>query len=109
MRRTAAALEWLQQCVKCHRMCNVPDPDFVPRRVVDVVDDSTEPHLIDGETDFHLVPFLDSFRYAALSYCWGPGKGTFTTTRMNLEQNKHHIALSALPLVCKSSNIMRLQ
>jgi hypothetical protein len=80
-------------------MCEAPNPDFIPRRLVDVGSENIEPHLIDTE-DHGLSNYASAhFQYATLSYCWGPPEGTFVTVRANVTQNKQSIRLLALPHV----------
>ncbi|CZR69617.1 uncharacterized protein PAC_19517 [Phialocephala subalpina] len=47
--------------------------------------------------DIDNFPSTQPMKYAALSYCWGPQKGTFVSTRENIESSKRGIVLSELP------------
>jgi hypothetical protein len=85
------ANEWLHYCTKYHSHCAVPEPTFVPRRLVFV-----------GHRQSH--PFLTEDRplnrqYAALSYCWGSTKNTLVTKRHNLRQHFETIDMMTLPKV----------
>ncbi|KAH9208753.1 heterokaryon incompatibility protein-domain-containing protein, partial [Leptodontidium sp. 2 PMI_412] len=83
----------LDACVQRHRICRVPDSTFIPRRLIEVGNDSRDPRLVE-ELCATSVPRP---RYAALSYCWGPEQNTFRTTRDNIESNKQTIAFTLLP------------
>ncbi|KAH6703088.1 heterokaryon incompatibility protein-domain-containing protein [Leptodontidium sp. MPI-SDFR-AT-0119] len=91
--RTAVANRWLDACVQRHRICRVPDSTFIPRRLIEVGNDSRDPRLVE---ELCATSVLRP-RYAALSYCWGPEQNTFRTTRDNIESNKQTIAFTLLP------------
>lgn len=94
------AASWLQDCVTNHPACAVPDTDFMPDRLVNVGNVSSEPFLIEGTAE--------TAPYAALSYCWGKVQGTCVTKRENLEQHKKSIRFIDMPQVDSPSSLAAL-
>ena len=85
------ANKWLQYCTKTHPHCAIPDPTFIPRRVMFVGRRGSNPFLTEDQP-IHC-------QYAALSYCWGSTKDTLMTKRHNLRQHFEKIDLIELPKV----------
>jgi tetratricopeptide (TPR) repeat protein len=85
------ANKWLQDCTKKHPHCAVPDPTFIPRRLVSVGHRQSDPFLTEDQP-VHC-------KYAALSYCWGSTEDTLMTKRHNLLQHFETIDTMALPKV----------
>ncbi|KAH8654358.1 heterokaryon incompatibility protein-domain-containing protein [Ilyonectria robusta] len=85
------ASNWLSYCLEHDDGCRAPNPDFRPRRLIDVssAGSGREPFLVDT---------VESGPYACLSYCWGPDSGgVLKTTNSNLEAHHRGIPLSLLP------------
>lgn len=85
---------WLQDCVDSHAICRIPNPRFVPKRLVQV---------IDSDSSLRLVERKDSeqrcVKYCALSYCWGPQGNALTTRKENLGEHLIGMSLSSMPQV----------
>ncbi|PYH32963.1 heterokaryon incompatibility protein [Aspergillus neoniger CBS 115656] len=103
------ARHWLSYCDEHDEACKPPNPDYKPRRLINV-----------GSSNGTHEPFLfepvEPVRYACLSYCWGKDlHQVLTTTTHNLESHYQAIELSTLPLalqdaitVCRSLEIPNL-
>jgi hypothetical protein len=92
--RLQLANRWFQQCISTHT-CRPSSTVFTPRRLIHIGDTNQRLRLIETTLDF-----LDiDLQYVALSYCWGPGGGTLTTTLDNIEAHKRQIPFDNLPSV----------
>jgi hypothetical protein len=86
------APRWLDNCVRNHLGCTVPDSSFKPRRLIYVGDHHSSPMLMESNDV--------GSPYAALSYCWGLVDGTLKTTRTNLSEHLKGIDVRLAPKVC---------
>ncbi|KAH8802464.1 heterokaryon incompatibility protein-domain-containing protein, partial [Xylogone sp. PMI_703] len=105
------ASAWLVDCLTNHD-CVVPDPDYLPRRVLDV-----SPLSWDDEDRIRLVEESPEVGpYAALSYCWVSGlTGMVQTSKANKIMHCQGITLQSLPktirdavLVCRGLGLRHL-
>lgn len=82
--------EWIKTCSENHLECTIPDPKYVPFRVLDVGYD----------LGFSRVKLVENpaqkAQYIALSHCWGKHVPTITT-KENLGRRKSSIFISELP------------
>jgi hypothetical protein len=74
---------WLDNCSKTHANCSRPvnGAHDLPKRVLNVGDESTNPFLVEPTGDSR------SGKWAALSYCWG-GESSMKLTKQNKTQLK---------------------
>jgi hypothetical protein len=81
---------WMKTCSEDHPGCTIPDPNYVPFRVLDVSFDLglSRVKLVENPTR--------KVQYIALSHCWGKHVPS-TTTRESLEKRKAGISISELP------------
>lgn len=93
--RLQKASRWLKHCTSTHT-CRPNSTVFTPRRLIQVGDTNQRLHLIETVTGFKET----DPQYVALSYCWGSGGGTLTTTFDNIEAHKRDIPFNLLPRVC---------
>jgi hypothetical protein len=101
--RLRLANQWFQQCTTSHT-CRPSNTVFTPRRLIHIGDTNQRLRLIETTSGF-----LDTgLQYVALSYCWGPGGGTLTTTLDNIEAHKSDIPFYRLPSVRRSLSIYNL-
>ena len=79
---------WLANCVNNHASCSptVPGRQILPKRVLNVGDETTDPFLVEPAADNR------SGRWVALSYCWG-GEPSMKLTKDNIGQLKQGIPL----------------
>ncbi|KAK7529992.1 heterokaryon incompatibility protein-domain-containing protein [Phyllosticta citribraziliensis] len=82
------AKKWLTSCQKDHKGCGIINPNFYPKRLLDLSHDV--PSLI--ETRHHKL----RDHYATLSHCWGRNE-FFTLTKNNLDDLIVGIPLEKLP------------
>ncbi|KAK5635397.1 hypothetical protein RRF57_011109 [Xylaria bambusicola] len=87
---------WLENCQRHHSLCGKEETTVpvLPTRVIDVGDDSTEPHLHIGNGE--RAPYL------ALSYCQDSSSDTITTIG-TLQAHMDSIILSSLPLTLREA------
>lgn len=77
---------------------------FTPRRLIHIGNSNQQLRLIDTTSGL-----LDTgLQYVALSYCWGSGGGTLTTTLDNIEAHKSEIPFYRLPSVRRSITMYNL-
>lgn len=90
------ASQWLHSCRKEHVVCSEHVYTRFPTRLVDVgpQDGSQEPHLF-VPNSLKVMP--GTYRYTALSYCWGNPENNIKTTCSNLEERKKSISLNTFP------------
>ena len=91
----------MRQCLNSHADCSASADGGqakLPTRVIDVGDDSQDPHL-------HETSEAELGTYAALSYCWGRTR-TFTTTQATLQFRKDGFVLSDLPKTCRDAVVV---
>ncbi|KAL7936457.1 heterokaryon incompatibility protein domain-containing protein [Trichoderma chlorosporum] len=91
------ASQWLSHCLEHNQACELPNPGFMPRLLIDV-----------GPQDSPRGPFLykplEVTPYACLSYCWGSDtSGVLWTTLENLESHRESIPFSKLPLTIQDA------
>lgn len=79
---------WIDSCVNGHPGCALPDPQYLPYRVIDVGSDGDTLKLCESPDQ--------PGRYIALSHCWG-GQIPSMTTKANLAERKTGVAMSFLP------------
>lgn len=84
---------WFQECRKGHDCRD--NVSFSPRRLIFVGDEDQRPRLVETNSS----TTNQQFEYAALSYCWGVGHRTLTTTSDSIEENKRGIPLGKFPKV----------
>lgn len=84
------ALQWIKNCINEHPKCPRQVPTALPTRLVDVGSDRQEPSL-------YISPAGARGVYAALSYCWGPGKQPIMLTRSRIESGSYEYSLTKLP------------
>ncbi|OJJ78195.1 hypothetical protein ASPBRDRAFT_257975 [Aspergillus brasiliensis CBS 101740] len=102
----ARAHKWLSYCDKHDGACKPPNPEYKPRRLINV-------GSVDGVREPFLFEPVEPVRYACLSYCWGKDLDQLlTTTSENIQAHFQAIAFSALPrtiqdaiTVCRNLNI----
>jgi hypothetical protein len=90
---------WVADCLTRHDGCRLPNPNFVPRRLVNVSswNDDTEPFLFEPK-----VPCA----YVALSYCWGVDISEVpATTNARLKPYGSAIQFSSLPEIIRDAII----
>lgn len=98
--RSDLALEriskWLSHCIENHQSCKPRDPNYVPRRLIDVGSfGKKEPSLVEPSQP---VPYL------CLSYCWGPDtKDVLVTTTANLASHYKAIPLATVPATIRDA------
>lgn len=103
------ASKWLSHCIDHDSGCRAPNPDFRPRRLIDV-------GSAGGRREPFLANTVESGSYACLSYCWGPDSyDVLKTLSHNLEAHRQAIPLLSLPasvrdavLVCRGLGIRYL-
>ncbi|GAT28141.1 heterokaryon incompatibility protein [Aspergillus luchuensis] len=103
------ARHWLSYCDEHDEACKPPNPDYKPRRLINV-------GSLNGIREPFLFEPVEPVRYACLSYCWGKDLDqVLTTTTHNLESHYQAIELTTLPLalqdaitVCRSLEIPNL-
>jgi hypothetical protein len=107
------AVKWLSHCAENDKYCKVPDPTYMPRRLLNV-------GAWNGAGDGSREPFLSEpkrpVEYAALSYCWGMDvEDVLKTTKDNLQSLYETVPLSSLPAtisdaikLCRGLNISYL-
>ncbi|KAH6663407.1 heterokaryon incompatibility protein-domain-containing protein [Halenospora varia] len=83
---------WVKGCRDNHETCNRDRGRYslMPTRVLDIGDLSAPPRI--------LITNGEIGEYATLSYCWGKGSQSITTTH-NLEQRQKVLHLTILPPV----------
>src|SRR5690349_18313412 len=98
------AKEWIYNCVRTHRECSSPKLgnthlNTFPTRLVDVrfLDANEDPKLVLGADLMKLGDTSGFPEYLTLSYCWGLGKHSASTTKNNLEERLLKISVSELP------------
>lgn len=81
-------LQWLQECLETHEVCQTRDGSFSPKRVLDILPRKSfrDPVLIDEFANI----CNDSTRYMCLSHCWGKTP-VLRTIKSTLEQHKKGI------------------
>ena len=84
--------QWLKNCDETHQRLNCyAKTAFLPTRLIDVgVDFSESVRLYETQP-------TDSFKYVALSHCWGKKVPHFQTFRRDLEKYKMKIKIADLP------------
>ncbi|KAJ4208907.1 hypothetical protein NW759_013508 [Fusarium solani] len=92
--------KWLSYCLEHDEACAMPNPGFMPRRLIDV-----------GSWDGSREPFL--FRpcqpapYACLSYCWGSDiDRILKTTTSNISSHHASIPMAKMPLAIQDAIIV---
>ncbi|KAH7391372.1 heterokaryon incompatibility protein-domain-containing protein [Cadophora sp. MPI-SDFR-AT-0126] len=102
------AKPWISYCLNKHEKCRLKVPKTIPTRLVDVgpQECTEDPFLfitgdrsstsLEQEEIWSPNLDVDSFRYTALSYCWGD-KENLTTTVHNLDAMKAGIAWGTIP------------
>jgi hypothetical protein len=70
----------LESCVKLHPQCCPPSDAHLPKRVIDIGDEGTNPRLYISEGEKQ--------QYAALSHCWGPSQLLTTNTATISDRQK---------------------
>jgi hypothetical protein len=90
-RRLAA---WLQECRASHPACNSVDSDFLPTRLVDVLEISKN-----GKPGVRLIETNSGLAatYCCLSHCWGKVPISCCTTDQTLHQALGFLAFASLP------------
>lgn len=92
---------WITDCENDHFDCqNNMVRDFLPTRLLDVGDRSSGHHvrLIQSSDSLSIAPGkYKQHNYMALSYCWGPPEGSFTTTRETLPNRLSLITTDSMP------------
>lgn len=80
---------WLANCINNHVNCprTVPGGHTLPKRVLSVGDENTDPFLVEPAADKR------SGKWAALSYCWG-GEPSMKLTRDNIDELKQGIPMN---------------
>ena len=107
------AQPWITECLSKHVDCRSTTPRRIPTRLVDVgpSDGSKNPFLFvpaatcsappEGEGLWTPTPD-SSFRYLALSYCWGT-QGNLMTTPENVDARRAGIAWDEIPQTIKDA------
>lgn len=94
------AQNWLQTCLRSHLLCNKPKRPqcFTPSRLLEIRNISS----LSAHRRLRLreVDERSTYRYAALSYCWG-GDQVFKTTKSRLESYRTNIEERDLPLTIR--------
>lgn len=77
------AAKWLSHCLSHDSGCKVPNPNYMPRRLLNVgLSDECDPFLFEAK---------DPAPYACLSYCWGSNTEDIpNTTTKNLQSHYCH-------------------
>ena len=83
------ARQWIRQCGNEHSKCPKQLPTPFPTRVVHVGSDDLDPSL-------YISPFGAQGIYAALSYCWVPGKQPVMLTGSRLKSKSYAYPLARL-------------
>ncbi|KAN0117832.1 HET domain containing protein [Hyaloscypha variabilis] len=107
------AQPWISRCLSKHVECRTTMHRRIPTRLVDVgpSDGSKNPFLFvpaarcsaPPESDGPWTPTPDtSFRYLALSYCWGT-QGSLMTTPENVDARRAGIAWDEIPQTIKEA------
>ncbi|KIW27377.1 uncharacterized protein PV07_07120 [Cladophialophora immunda] len=92
------AAKWLSDCCsgEGHPRCKIPDPEFTPRRLVNV-----------GLSDPNAKPRLEAPKtprdYACLSYCWGPDVEEIKEKLQASVSQDNTIDVSLLPQTMKDA------
>lgn len=84
---------WISACVNDHVSCPKIVDSVLPTRVLDV---GTATEIQSEIVRLHVTAEAECGRYAALSYCWGPGTQV-KTLQGNLEEHKRSIRVMQLP------------
>ncbi|KAG8157871.1 hypothetical protein KVR01_012143 [Diaporthe batatas] len=84
---------WISECINNHDGCPKFVESTLPTRVLDV---GTATDLQPDHVKLHVTAKGECGRYAALSYCWGPGTQV-KTLQGNLEEHKRSIRVTQLP------------
>jgi hypothetical protein len=82
--------KWLSHCVENDEHCRIPNPKYMPHRLINVGSDATrDPFLFEPKSP---VP------YVCLSYCWGADPiGILKTLKENIKAHYEGIPMSRLP------------
>jgi hypothetical protein len=91
--------KWLSQCINHDSRCKVPNPNYMPRRLLNV-----------GSSE-ECGPFLfearDPAPYVCLSYCWGSNvEDVLNTTSENLQSHYQGVQFSSLPQTIRDAVIL---
>ncbi|KAH6719513.1 heterokaryon incompatibility protein-domain-containing protein [Leptodontidium sp. MPI-SDFR-AT-0119] len=92
--------KWLTHCVDHDEKCRIPNPSYMPRRLLNVGtwEPDREPFLFEPAVP---VP------YACLSYCWGADTtGVLTTTTRNLDAHYSAVPMLAMPMTVRDAVIL---
>ncbi|KAK4161800.1 heterokaryon incompatibility protein-domain-containing protein [Cladorrhinum sp. PSN259] len=96
------ARRWLDCCFRDHPKCHLPDPDFVPTRLLEISDDATQVRLrIMKAHGLRITKprgngTQHEFLYCALSHCWGGVSDILTLTSATLSMLQAGIPTSRL-------------
>lgn len=90
---------WLDDCQRQHEKCRLPPSSYLPKRLVDVGENSTD------DADVKLLEPAPGHTgtYACLSHCWGPKGCNLRTVLSNLDQHKRRISFKSLPRIFADS------
>ena len=100
--------KWLSHCLENDEQCHIPNPNYMPHRLLNVGSDA-------GRDPFLFEP-TSPVPYVCLSYCWGPDPiGILKTEQKNLKDHYEGIPLSRLPktirdtiFLCRGLNLENL-
>ena len=105
---------WISYCLANHEKCRLMTPIAIPTRLIDVgpQDGSKDPFIfisssrcsaqLEQKEDWPPKIDVESFRYIALSYCWGKS-GNLTTTIHNLDTMQTGIKWDTIPQTIKDA------
>ncbi|KAF4632851.1 hypothetical protein G7Y89_g5277 [Cudoniella acicularis] len=107
------AQPWISECLSKHNQCRLTTPTKIPTRLIDIgpPDGSKKPFLfVPSSTNFipakcekPWAPTPDTtFRYLALSYCWGD-TGNLVTTPENIDARRVAIPGAEMPETIKDA------
>jgi hypothetical protein len=89
---------WLLHCLQNHEQCKNPNPDFMPRLLLNVGLSNGDPFLFKPTK---VAP------YVCLSYCWGTDAGdVLRTMKNNLEAHFTAVPFLELPKTIKDAVIL---
>lgn len=91
---------------RCHENCAHGQPDFLPKRLIDISPESgdEQPRLIITEKAIATTTVPGHcHRYAALSYCWGDAALQLKTESATLSQNLQSIPIETMPEVMRDA------
>lgn len=83
------ATQWMESCCQLHEKCRIKQSDWLPTRLLDIVDDRIR-IVLSSEA-------LPNAKYATLSHCWGNVEN-IKLTKSTFESLRKGVNISQLPL-----------